>query len=311
MDARKFGSAIRTLRVREGYTQQELAEYLSVTDKAVSKWERGLSIPDIATITLLAGILNTDVDNLLEGNIAYLEDKWHGILKIEPMGQGIHCDSAVYGKPLVEIWISYFMLVGIRQILLEGSAEELDRARELLGDGNRFGIQLTYIDAEHEAELHGQNVMVVYGNIFLYGSNLTRYFQRAMSRVNGITLLAAESDDDKSDSAIFCNQDKRISLRHDKERYACRALQVLFVPKQFEAALQEDMSSVAELRSHFAVYAEVAGRGLAVCSVKNWDDINDVSTFIRIMEKMSGSRVYDINEIARVRGLISGSDING
>ena len=44
MNPEKIGNAIKILRNIEGYTQQELAEYIGVTDKAVSKWERGDSL---------------------------------------------------------------------------------------------------------------------------------------------------------------------------------------------------------------------------------------------------------------------------
>lgn len=43
MDAKKVGKAIKVLRSRIGYTQHDLADVLGVTDKAVSKWERGVS----------------------------------------------------------------------------------------------------------------------------------------------------------------------------------------------------------------------------------------------------------------------------
>ena len=60
-----IGSCIRTLRMQNNLTQLQLAELLGVTDKAVSKWERDLSYPDIALFPKLADILETTVDGLL------------------------------------------------------------------------------------------------------------------------------------------------------------------------------------------------------------------------------------------------------
>ena len=60
-----LGSCIRTLRMQNNLTQLQLAELLGVTDKAVSKWERDLSYPDIALFPKLADILETTVDGLL------------------------------------------------------------------------------------------------------------------------------------------------------------------------------------------------------------------------------------------------------
>ena len=54
MDAKKFGMFIATLRKEKNMTQVDLAKKLQVTDKAVSKWERGLGFPDINSIEPLA-----------------------------------------------------------------------------------------------------------------------------------------------------------------------------------------------------------------------------------------------------------------
>ena len=54
MDNQKFGKFIKELRKKSNMTQKELGEKLNVTDKAVSKWERGLSFPDITIINSLA-----------------------------------------------------------------------------------------------------------------------------------------------------------------------------------------------------------------------------------------------------------------
>ena len=61
MDAKKFGAYIATLRKEKNMTQVDLAKKLQVTDKAVSKWERGLGFPDINSIEPLADALGVSV----------------------------------------------------------------------------------------------------------------------------------------------------------------------------------------------------------------------------------------------------------
>lgn len=61
MDAKKFGMFIATLRKEKNMTQVDLAKKLQVTDKAVSKWERGLGFPDINSIEPLADALGVSV----------------------------------------------------------------------------------------------------------------------------------------------------------------------------------------------------------------------------------------------------------
>lgn len=67
IDKGAFGAFLAEQRKIKGYTQKELAGKLFVSDKAVSKWERGLSMPDISLLVPLAEILGVTVTELLEG----------------------------------------------------------------------------------------------------------------------------------------------------------------------------------------------------------------------------------------------------
>ena len=62
---KSIGETISSLRKKKGLTQNELAEKMNVTDKAVSKWERDLSCPDVNTISRLAEVLDVSVEELL------------------------------------------------------------------------------------------------------------------------------------------------------------------------------------------------------------------------------------------------------
>ena len=61
MDNQKFGQFILSLRKEKGWTQLELAEKLNVTDKAVSKWERGIGFPDIKMIEPIAEVFDVSI----------------------------------------------------------------------------------------------------------------------------------------------------------------------------------------------------------------------------------------------------------
>ncbi len=67
MDARKTGIFIAKSRKAVNMTQKELADKLNITDKAISKWERGLSFPDISFLIPLSEILNISLYDLLTG----------------------------------------------------------------------------------------------------------------------------------------------------------------------------------------------------------------------------------------------------
>ena len=75
------GNTIRTLREKKGCTQRELAATLGVTDKAVSKWETGKGLPDIALIEPLAKALGVSVAELLSGACAVNGNRSANMLK--------------------------------------------------------------------------------------------------------------------------------------------------------------------------------------------------------------------------------------
>lgn len=67
MDAIKIGRFIAQKRKERNLSQRELAEYLHITDKAISKWERGLSFPDITILIPLSEVLDVSLYDLLTG----------------------------------------------------------------------------------------------------------------------------------------------------------------------------------------------------------------------------------------------------
>ena len=92
---KSIGETIASLRKQKGMTQNELAEKMNVTDKAVSKWERDLSCPDINTISKLADILDVSVEELLKAkkkensNTTKMKDLINLILKAVALAMGI------------------------------------------------------------------------------------------------------------------------------------------------------------------------------------------------------------------------------
>ncbi len=67
MDKEKTGQLITELRKEKGLTQKQLADALNVTDKAVSKWERGLSFPDISMLEPISELLGISIMEILAG----------------------------------------------------------------------------------------------------------------------------------------------------------------------------------------------------------------------------------------------------
>lgn len=75
MEKQTLGATITSLRKERGMTQLELAEKMGVTDKAVSKWERDLSCPDILSVSKLAELFGVSVDELMRARTEIKEDE--------------------------------------------------------------------------------------------------------------------------------------------------------------------------------------------------------------------------------------------
>ena len=96
MKEQTMGAMIATLRKEKGMTQLDLAQQLGVTDKAVSKWERELSCPDVNTIPRLAEVLGVSVEELMRTERKQDEEKGNELqhvldicLKAIPLAMGI------------------------------------------------------------------------------------------------------------------------------------------------------------------------------------------------------------------------------
>ena len=87
MSNKSIGEMISSLRKEKGMTQNDLAEKMNVTDKALSKWERNLSCPDINSIPKLAEILG--VEDLLNAQVKKQTNKIDDIVNISLIGVGL------------------------------------------------------------------------------------------------------------------------------------------------------------------------------------------------------------------------------
>ncbi|WP_455718191.1 helix-turn-helix domain-containing protein [Anaerosporobacter sp.] len=69
MDNIKVGKLILNLRKEKGYTQKQLADAMNISDKTISKWERGLGCPDVSLLHVLSDILGVNIEQILLGEL--------------------------------------------------------------------------------------------------------------------------------------------------------------------------------------------------------------------------------------------------
>lgn len=96
MNNEQIGSLIRQLRREKKMTQKELANLLNVTEQAVSKWERGVGLPDISLLPGLSGILEVNLNEMLSGDLSENEDQG-GKMKAIHFYICPTCDNLIFG----------------------------------------------------------------------------------------------------------------------------------------------------------------------------------------------------------------------
>lgn len=298
MDPQKIGMAIKKLRLKNGFTQHKLADCLHVTDKAVSKWERGLSVPDVSIVTKLSILLNCDVDNLLEGNLSYLEQEWRGLLILSENAE-VFSGSEVYGKPLVYIYLSYFLLAGIGEIFIVCPERDRLFIENLLADGSRFGFRLHFLDSADRMPSR-QSTMVVFHNPFIYGPNLTKYFQRAMSRQNGISVLTIEKSPQTQDKVVSFDKHRAIKANACANEAGHCCLPIVFFPEEYA----DQIHNAAVFSRLHPLYAEPIGNGMIGYDIADRDALLETAQFLRFLRCRMGKDIYDLEMIAKKRSFI-------
>ena len=124
MKTKTMGQMIAQLRKDNNMTQLELAEKMGVTDKAVSKWERDLSCPDVNSIPKLAELLGVSVEELLQSKGKPAEESEWGhmldmCLKAVPLAMGIALTITSILKKDLDIYsIAGFAGIGLFAISL-------------------------------------------------------------------------------------------------------------------------------------------------------------------------------------------------
>ncbi|HHT25388.1 MAG TPA: helix-turn-helix domain-containing protein [Clostridiaceae bacterium] len=171
----KIGKIIRDLRLKAGFSQKTLAQALHITDKAISKWERGICLPDVTLLPKLSLLLDTDVDILISKSIE--QEEWVGLIDIS----GCDFSQLVYDKPLVYYLLSHYLLLGITKIhVLTNDVNRHFLEQKLF---RTLGFQFSFDSAIE------QNAMTLTHPWFLFGSDLTQQFQGAMLSGRNMTLI--------------------------------------------------------------------------------------------------------------------------
>lgn len=250
---------IAELRREAGYTQKTLAEAMDITDKAISKWERGLSFPDVSLLPKLSALLDADIELLLQLESSSLHKEWAGLLDLREYDRDLA--QSLYDKPMVYYILSHFLLMGVRKIYVLG-----DVGKQTWLTWSKFKA-MGFHFYTNPGELLKENLMIMQYPCFLFGADLTRRIQVAMS-TGKITKLCPMWD----------------------------VTPFLFCPAEYAFMYYKNPTYLFE-----NAVLKSLGRGMVCFPLDSADHVNDAASFVRMYQRNTGLLIHDLDEVIQTK----------
>lgn len=235
----------------------------------------------------------------------------------------------IFDKPMIYYPLSVLMLAGIKEILIITNPLEIDMFKNLLGDGSRFGISISYKVQETprgiadafivgESFIGSDEVCLILGDNVFYGQDLTRILLQAKAIVDKAVIFAYHVKDSSSFGVVEYDENYNvISLEekplNPKTNNAVPGLyfypnSVIKVAKSIEPSERGEIE-ITSINQWYLEKNQLTaipmGRGMAWLDTGNPEALNSASNFIEVIQKRQGFYIGCIEEIAWRRGFIN------
>lgn len=234
----------------------------------------------------------------------------------------------IYDKPMIYYPLSTLMLAGIRDILIISTPHDLPNFKKLLGNGSRYGINLSYKIQEApeglaQAFIIGEdfigdsNCAMILGDNIFHGNGLTKQLITAVNNKDRATIFGYYVDDPERFGVVeFDQEGKAISIEEKpndpKSNYAVTGL-YFYDNKVCEYAktLKPSQRGELEITDLNKIYLEkgildviTLGRGYGWLDTGTVDSLYEASEYVRVIENRQGLKIACLEEISYKNGWI-------
>jgi glucose-1-phosphate thymidylyltransferase len=239
----------------------------------------------------------------------------------------------IYDKPMVYYPLSVLMLAGIQNILIITTPEDRDGFFRLLGDGEAFGVNLSYAVQPHpdglaqafiigEEFVGNDSVCLVLGDNIFWGQGFSTILKRASSRASGATVFCYKVKDPERFGVVgFDDNRKATSLEEKPEKpksnFAVTGMyfygnDVIEIAKQVKRSHRGEF----EITTINQIYmergdlnVELLGRGFAWLDTGTHESLLDAAMFVETIEKRQGYKIACLEEISWRNGWLTDEQV--
>ncbi len=239
----------------------------------------------------------------------------------------------VFDKPMIYYPISTLMLTGIRQILIISTPQDSPKFEQLLGDGSKWGLEISYAvqpspDGLAQAFIIGESfldkkpVALILGDNIFYGHSIEKLLNSAHQKKNGATIFAYRVKDPERYGVVEFNKKEQVVSLEEKPKFPKSSFAVTGLYFYDENVVEYAKSIKPSLRGELEISdlniiylkkkkltVELIGRGYAWLDTGTHESLLEANQFIQTIEHRQGLKIACPEEIAFRKNWISLSQL--